>query len=503
MRTDKSIKNSVSNVFFTLLIGIIGLIKVKVFVNGLNNDIYSLNQLFYQIFSYIVITDIGFGLILNKQLYNAFAVDDYEKINKIYSTSKRFYNIVGLIMMIIALILSFFVRFLTKANISPLYMQIIFIIFIFRNVVDYFFVAPRYVLEADQKIYKVNHYVKSIKIIESIVEIILVLLGVDYFFVIIPGIFITIVIDIFVNNKIYKMYPWLKSDKTFNFKYLKGTKDVIWRKIAGLLNSNTDIILISAFINPISVIIYTSYVYITKFITDTVYMISSSLTPSFANVAFKEKSDKMYGVFTELNILFLFIASFVFIMLYGFLNSLITFWVGGEYLVNNFVLFLFCFSAFQVIAEKPLAIFINGVGLFKETKVSTIMEAVLNLIISLLLIGKIGIAGVLLGTIISKLLTTSIQNAIYIYKNKFNKPGYKYFILYYSVIFISLGFISLYNIINLNITNIFSWIILVLIFSVVIFICLFLIFYLFYKSFRMLINRGIYMLKNKKHFKSN
>lgn len=503
MRTDKSIKNSVSNVFFTLLIGIIGLIKVKVFVNGLNNDIYSLNQLFYQIFSYIVITDIGFGLILNKQLYNAFAVDDYEKINKIYSTSKRFYNIVGLIMMIIALILSFFVRFLTKANISPLYMQIIFIIFIFRNVVDYFFVAPRYVLEADQKIYKVNHYVKSIKIIESIVEIILVLLGVDYFFVIIPGIFITIVIDIFVNNKIYKMYPWLKSDKTFNFKYLKGTKDVIWRKIAGLLNSNTDIILISAFINPISVIIYTSYVYITKFITDTVYMISSSLTPSFANVAFKEKSDKMYGVFTELNILFLFIASFVFIMLYGFLNSLITFWVGGEYLVNNFVLFLFCFSAFQVIAEKPLAIFINGVGLFKETKVSTIMEAVLNLIISLLLIGKIGIAGVLLGTIISKLLTTSIQNAIYIYKNKFNKPGYKYFILYYSVIFISLGFISLYNIINLNITNIFSWIILVLVFSVVIFICLFLIFYLFYKSFRMLINRGMYMLKNKKYFKSN
>lgn len=503
MRTDKSIKNSVSNVFFTLLIGIIGLIKVKVFVNGLNNDIYSLNQLFYQIFSYIVITDIGFGLILNKQLYNAFAVDDYEKINKIYSTSKRFYNIVGLIMMIIALILSFFVRFLTKANISPLYMQIIFIIFIFRNVVDYFFVAPRYVLEADQKIYKVNHYVKSIKIIESIVEIILVLLGVDYFFVIIPGIFITIVIDIFVNNKIYKMYPWLKSDKTFNFKYLKGTKDVIWRKIAGLLNSNTDIILISAFINPISVIIYTSYVYITKFITDTVYMISSSLTPSFANVAFKEKSDKMYGVFTELNILFLFIASFVFIMLYGFLNSLITFWVGGEYLVNNFVLFLFCFSAFQVIAEKPLAIFINGVGLFKETKVSTIMEAVLNLIISLLLIGKLGIAGVLLGTIISKLLTTSIQNAIYIYKNKFNKPGYKYFILYYSVIFISLGFISLYNIINLNITNIFSWIILVLVFSVVIFICLFLIFYLFYKSFRMLINRGMYMLKNKKYFKSN
>lgn len=503
MRTNKSLKNSISNVFFSLLIGVIGFIKVKVFVNGLSNDIYSLNQLFYQIFSYIVITDIGFGLIINKQLYNAFAEEDYEKVNKIYSTSRKFYKVIGLLMMLIAFVLSFFVKYFTKAAISPMYMQIIFIIFIFRNVVDYFFVAPRYVLEADQKIYKVNHYIKSIKIIESLIEIILVLLGIDYFFVIIPGIFVTIFIDIFVNQKIYKMYPWLKNDKSFDLKYLRGTKDVIWRKIAGLLNSNTDIILISAFINPINVIIYTSYVYITKFITDTVYLVTSSITPSFANVFFKESKEKTFSVFTELNIFLLFIASFVFIMLYGFLNSLITFWIGKQYVVNNFVLFLFCFSAFQIIAEKPIAIFINGVGLFKETKVSTIAEAILNVVISILLVNKLGIAGVLIGTVVSKMSTTFVQNAMYIYKNKFKKSSYEYFILYCSVIFISLGFISLYNIINLNITNVFSWIILVLIFSVVIFICLFLIFYLFYKSFRMLINRGIYMLKNKKHFKGN
>lgn len=96
------------------MIGVIGFIKVKVFVNGLSNDIYSLNQLFYQIFSYIVITDIGFGLIINKQLYNAFAEEDYEKVNKIYSTSRKFYKVIGLLMMLIAFVLSFLLNILLK-----------------------------------------------------------------------------------------------------------------------------------------------------------------------------------------------------------------------------------------------------------------------------------------------------------------------------------------------------------------------------------------------------
>ena len=150
MRTKNSLKNIISVTFFNLLIGILGFIKVRVFVNGLSNDIYSLNQLFYQIFSYITIADIGFGLILNQKLYKAFAKKDKEEVNRIYSTSKKFYFYIGTAMFIIALLISFFVQFLTKANVSSWYIQLIFIIFIIRNIVDYYFIAPRYVIDADQ-----------------------------------------------------------------------------------------------------------------------------------------------------------------------------------------------------------------------------------------------------------------------------------------------------------------------------------------------------------------
>lgn len=497
MRTKKSLKNILSAVILTLVVGLIGFVKVKVFINGLSNDIYSLNQLFGQIFNYLAIADIGFGLLINKQLYQAFAKDDKKEINKIYSTSKKFYKIIGIIMISIALIISFFVQFLTKANLPVFYIQLVFIIFIIRNVIDYFFVAPRYILEADQKIYKVNIALKGIRILESMIEIILVLIGVDYLIILLPSIFITLIIDIYINKKIYKMYPWLTNDKTFNKKYLKGTKDIIWRKGADLLNSNTDIILISTFINPLNVVIYSSYVYITKFIGDLIYLISSGITPSFANALFKEKEEKSIGIFHEINTLFLFAASFINIMLYIFLTGLINFWVGPKYVVNNFTLFLFCFSAFQVIIDKPIVIIINSKGLFKETKIATILEALLNIIISLVLIKPLGLSGVLIGTILAKLFTSFLQNPIYIFKNIFCINPLQYFSKFGVVLLINIIFIFLFNMLNLTFNNILTWIFLVLIYAVIIGIVLFAIFYLCFKSFRKLTYRGVEFIKVK------
>ena len=118
MRTKNTLKNIITSVSLTLIVGILGFVKIRIFVNGLSNDVYSLNQLFYQIFSYLAITDIGFSLLLNKKLYSAFAKNDTKEINDIYSTSKRFYSIIGSIIFIIALIISFFVHLFYKINLA-------------------------------------------------------------------------------------------------------------------------------------------------------------------------------------------------------------------------------------------------------------------------------------------------------------------------------------------------------------------------------------------------
>jgi len=90
MRTKNSLKNIISVVIFNLVVGILGFIKVRVFVNGLSNDVYSLNQLFYQIFSYLTIADVGFGLVLNQKLYSAFAKMTKQQLIKFIVLLKSF-----------------------------------------------------------------------------------------------------------------------------------------------------------------------------------------------------------------------------------------------------------------------------------------------------------------------------------------------------------------------------------------------------------------------------
>ncbi len=498
MRTKNSLKNIISVVVFNLIIGILGFIKVKVFVGGLTDDIYSVHQLFYQIFGYLTIADIGFGLVLNKNFYEAFAKDDKKIINKIYSTSRKFYNIIGIFMMACALVISFFVSYLTKANIDNSYLQLIFIIFIFRNVLDYFFVAPRFVMDADQKNYKINYLLKSAKILEIVSEIVLVLLKVNYVFILIPGIFITLFFDLYINRKVYREYPFLHNDKSFDKEYLNGTKDLISLKLTGLANSNTDIILLSAFVNPISVIIYTSYSYITKFVSDTIFVAASAITPSFANVLNKEGEEKAYSVFKEINIFFLFIASFSFIMLYTFLNNLIILWIGREYLASNLAAILFCLICFYNIANRSFVITINSKGLFKETKAIMMVEAILNIILSLLLIKKLSLVGVLLGTVVASYTTTFIYEAFYLHRKVFNKNILKYFITYFSVLALSFGCIYALSLYNFPIYNVISFIGCVLIISVVVALFLFICLFIMFKEFRDLVDRGLLLLKGRK-----
>lgn len=496
MRTENSIKNVISNVFFNILIAILGFLKIKVFINGLSTDIYSLNQLFYQVFSYLAIADIGFGLVINKNLYKAFAKKDDKEIKRIFYTSKKFYTYLGIFLIFASIICSFFIHNLTKASVDIGYMRIIFIVFILFNILDYFFEAPNAIISADEKLYEVNHLIKGIKIITVISQIILVMLKVDYLFVILPNIFISLAVHLYINKKIYKKYEYLdlqnkkKEDLKFDKKYLKGTGDLIPAKIAGVLNSNTDIILISKFISPLMVNIYSSYNFIIKFLVDTIYIISAAIVPSFANFINLEDTERSYGIFKELNIFFLFVASFIGIMTYVFFNDLITLWIGKSYLLPSFTVLLLIIWAFEKISQKSLDIVIDSKGYFKETKTVIFIEAILNFVISIIFVKRFGVTGVIWGSVIAYSISTFIYKPFFIYKEVFKKNMMRYFASYSVVFIYTIILMYILSRIDFKIVNAFSFIWKVVLVSIFVLILNMIFFTSVFKEFRKLNLRG-------------
>lgn len=428
MRTQNSVKNIVTTVLPFLIIGVLGFVKVKVFVAFLQDDLYSLNQLFYQIFSYLSLAEAGFGLFVIQKYYKLLASNNKDEIKKTFANSLAFFKVIGLTIIIASVCLSFFVHFLTKANIAQPYMQLIFMLFIIKNSADYFMMAPRFLIAADQKMFKINLFINLFKILEIVFEIALVYLGVDYLVVLVPGIVIRIIANVLVNRIIYKEYPYIKNIKPkLDIGKLKGIEHILVQRLVGIFHSNTDIILISSLINPMSVVSYASYTYITKFIFDITYMAASAVNASFAHVINNSKR-AVKKVFNDLETVFILEASVVFIVIYSLLNSVIKLWVGDKYLFSDLSLWLLLLILYLQIVMRPLYMTVDSEGFFKETKKIMIAEAVINLVVSVGMIGRFGLAGVLIGTLVSILMTSFWYLPKFIYRKMFNQSAFEFFI---------------------------------------------------------------------------
>ena len=88
MRKKNSLKNFFTDIVPYFVFAIIGFIQVRIFISNLGEEIYSLNQLFIQLFSYISLVEGGVGAIISQQYYKLLVNDDKMKIKELYFSSK-------------------------------------------------------------------------------------------------------------------------------------------------------------------------------------------------------------------------------------------------------------------------------------------------------------------------------------------------------------------------------------------------------------------------------
>lgn len=499
MRKEKSIKNFITSIIPYVILLLLGFLRVSVFVKYLGDEKYALNTLFYQIFIYLSLAEAGAGTYIIQLYYKCFANDDKEEIVNIYNSAKNLLKKIALIILGIGIIVSFFLKVFTNNSLSLYYMQFVFLLFLLKNAVDYLMMAPKSVIEADQKAYKANLRFYSMKIFEYIVDIVLIYLGFDYIIVLLFEIFTRFLTYFITNKKIFREYPWLKNKPTKKVN-LKGVSNLLWHRISEAIHYNTDIIITSSFLSPLLVTIYSSYNYLTKYLTDIIDMLGSSISPSFGNSIYKDEKSNMMKLFEEMNISFLFMASFLSSMVYVLGNLFVgKVWLGDKYLINNIAFVFLVINFFIVIARKPLNIFRNSKGLFKETKVIVLLEALVNLVLSFALVIKYGLVGILIATTVSMIVTTLWYMPYYIYNKVLNVSCIKYFIRYI-LVFLFTAIIS-YLVSRLSIivkvNNLLSWILLAILSGIIILVILFIIFYIFSKDFRDVINKFKNLIFNK------
>lgn len=496
MRKVNSIKNFITSTVPFIILIFIGFWKVNVWQNTMDEDVYALNQLFFQIFAYLSLAEAGIGSLVQKEYYKLFADEDKDTICIYYTLSKKMLRNVCYIIIVIGVILSFFLQGFANNNALTLqYMQKIFILFLAKSLVEYFMFSPRFVIQADQKIYKINLQMNLYKILEGVMETLLIMYGISYEKVLIATFLLRIVMNLHLNRIVFKEYPWLKEVKDTKGIKIRGMQHVLLYKVVTVIYENVDILLISAFVNPISVIIYSNYKYITKYLNDLIYMVGSALTSSLGNLLYSESNERSFQTYEMINTLFYFLASVLTTALGFCINSFICIWVGDNKLFTIIPFICIMFLFYHYVVRRPQYILKDVFALYKELQFVSIAESVLNLGLSFLLVKEYGITGVLVATVVSTLLTNFWYFPMYLYRKVFNKKAWhdilKYLVVtVWTIVLLILSYCFLPTIPS---DGYISWFLWSCIYTVAVLAVSFIFFYAVFQSFRKLVVQCVEM----------
>ncbi len=419
MRTKKIALNIVSDILPYILIGVVGLLKVKYLITYIGDDGNGYYQFINQVISYVFLAQGGFSQAVIYSLYKPFAEKNKDDINAIYSGARYIFKKIGFLIFGIIVLTTIGLSFFYSKNISIL---ITFFIISTSYLIAYFGRTQTYtaVLTSNQEKYISSIVLNFMKLLCDILTIVVIVKFRTLESVAILILCIKIVEEFIMRLVVKKHYPWLHVVANRNTSMKRMTKDLIWVQFGYLVLNNVDSILIMMFMGPVYVSIYTSYTYIMRYLNEVSSRISGGVESSFGNVFASGEKKRAREVFKELQVLYIIITFSMCLTYLVGIKSFVNIWIGdSKYLLDYHTVILFTLILFFNMIYYPLVSIMNANGMFRDSKNQVMICASINLIFSIILINFFGLDGILFATALGFLVS------IYLKCNVINKKVFK------------------------------------------------------------------------------
>lgn len=492
MRLTNSILNFVFKIIPTIIQLFLNFFIIRIYLNGLGNDVYGFYQVCTQTISHLTFIEGSVGFAVSYSYFTAFATKNKEKICGVFTGSIKILNKIAFFIILFAIAFILVIPFLNRdTDINNIYSIFIFILLLIPILIDYSIVLPyKYVIDADQKGYKISLYYDFFRILYMIIGIIIVYYTKNLVISLSVNCILTAVSGLLIKRRVKQEYTWLSNKVKPNFDFMKDMIYILPNKISLVITDSTDILLITLFLNYTYVTQYSNYNYIALTLTSMISILVYSAFSSLGNFLLEEKMvERKRNLFYQFNGFLYFLAMFVSTTYFVAVKSFIENWLGESYILPDFTVALFSILLFVKISRWAVVITSNAAGLYKETYKIYIIQSIINIILSILLVKQYQIDGLLIATIIATLWFTFEITRV-VFKEVYEMKSWKYLVGYILLNMAFIGYIFiLYNIENLyGIYNIydslFGWVFITGLFGMINVIILLIIFITFHKKFR-------------------
>ena len=452
MKKEKAAKNIIVSLIFKFILIIFNLLTRRYLLSILGAEATGVYSLYVSIIGFLAVAELGVGSAITFSMYKPIVDGDKDQISGLYFLYKKIYRIVLTIMLFGGIALTPFLPNIAKNTTGNINLYTTYIIFLFSTLLPYLFAHKTSFIEANMD----NYYTITIsslgKIIESILQITLLILtkSFDIFLIsiLISNIFKMLTTNILYNKKYRHLINGNKVlSSEVRFDVNKRTKAMFSHKIGGVLVMTVDSVIISAFIGVGVLGLYTNYKSIVDSMAGILGLVFSSIVSILGHSYASNTKAVYHNQFKQLYLINYIITFIFYLGYFSVIDGIIGIIFGTQFIIDKDIVIVITLNYYIQFMRQVTMSFKDASGTFYNDRYKPLLEGITNLILSLILVQFFGIIGVLVATIITNLFITHIIEPYVLYKYAFGDSPKNYYFTNYAGIAIFTLALFIFNLI--------------------------------------------------------
>ncbi len=449
------VRNISLSLVITITSSVLSFLINKYFILNLGIENLGLMRLFTQSIFFLALLDMGLSTAATVAFYKPLMDDDKLKISSLYYTVKKFYEKISIIVLVLGLILTPLISMLI-GEVKTIYPYIYWLLFILVLSMNYHLMKFSILFLADQKYAFVTVVSGGSLILEKALQLFVIIYFQSFVIFILVGILGFLLRYLFYRYHYESNYFKMKDVGVYDKSIQQGATKMIFHKLSNMIVYNTDYIIIVKFIGLSTVGIYSSYLMLTSLVMTVISILHNVLDPIVGKLVAKESDAFNLDLWFVFFRVCFFIGCVVGLVFYKVATPFVVLWLGDDFVLLGVAVSLIAINLFFDIVKWPMEIFKYKYAFYNDIHLP-IIEVIINLTISIILVQYLGIAGVIIGTIVSNVIVVVFLKTFLVFKRCFKVGIYVYILeLVKNTFFLILSGITtlyLFDVILVDVTN--------------------------------------------------
>lgn len=423
-RKQKLTLNSTTALLHECIGVITSLILPQLYLSHYGSRVNGLASSISHFLGFISLAELGVGAVVQTAFYKPLAQKDDQEISKVFASSAKFFRMVGCLLVIYTAILVGFYPLTVKDDFSFMYTALLILAISISYFAQYFFgMTYRLMLNADQLGF-IQQTASIITLtLNTVLSVLLIQAGCSIHIVKLTTSTVLLAKPIALSIYVKRHY-----NIDHKIKYIGEPIKQKWnglaQHIASVVLGSTDTFVLTLFSTLENVSIYAVYYMVVNGIRTLVVALTKGITPMFGNMMANKEHKLLNQTFDYVEwvmhtgtVLFFSVCGVLIIPFVSVYTKNIH---DANYIVPLFGALITLAQALRCI-QLPYNTIVHAGGHYKQTQWSSIIESVLNIVVSLAAVFRFGLIGVAIGTIVA-VFYRACYLSWYVSKNMLERP---------------------------------------------------------------------------------